>query len=316
MPSMPTFTIVTPSHNRLRFFRETITSVVTQRGGFRLQYVVADGGSGPSVIDFLKEQENLIPRITEAHGLDPVAFRWFSGPDRGMYDAITRGFALGDGEIMAWINSDDFYLPGAFQAVAEIFQTFPNIDWISGIPAICNATNTVVHIRDVFSHYNQRSIALGYHHRRNKRFGYDWIQQDCVFWRRRLWLAAGGFGPDPGRFAGDYFLWQRFARHAPLVKVQAVLSAFRKHGDQITGVPAAYEAEIPTPPRPSVGLLLHNHSLNLARVYPSLSRFPAGLKRLLRCSCRSAFGIDAAFFPATVINWCAEDGHWIRQDYP
>lgn len=308
--SLPTFSIVTPSFNRLQFFPETIASVVLQRGDFNVEYVIADGGSEPCVLDFLRRQTDFVDSLTTANALRPVELRWFSAPDDGMYDAINRGFADTRGEIMAWINTDDIYLPGAFQAVSEIFQAFPEIEWIAGIPAICNRSSTIVHLRDVFTRYNQSSIAFGFHHRCNRRFGYNWIQQDCVFWRRRLWFAAGGFGPDPWRYAGDWHLWRRFARHAPLVKVQAVLSAFREHGAQITASRHLYEGEVPPPPRPSLGLLLHNQALALSQQYPLLLRVPAIARRTMRGALRALFRLDPAFLESSYVDWAPRTGSW------
>ena len=129
-------------------------------------------------------------------------------------------------------------------------------------------------------------------------------------------MAAGGFGANATRYAGDWYLWQRFAQHQPLVKVQAILSAFRQHGEQITATPLVYEQEVPPPPRPSFGLLLHNQALALSRQYPKLAQLPNGFKCALRLGLQTTFRIDPRLFPASLVKWCAESRTWEREFYP
>ncbi|MCH7686389.1 MAG: glycosyltransferase, partial [Planctomycetes bacterium] len=114
---MPKISIVTPSFNQGRYLEETIQSVLSQDYP-NLEYMIMDGGSTDESFDILHRYES---RLTF----------WQSSPDGGQYEAINSGFARTDGEIMAWINSDDKYTPWAFSVVAEIFLTFPEIEWIT-----------------------------------------------------------------------------------------------------------------------------------------------------------------------------------------
>lgn len=114
----PTIAIVTPSYNQGQFIEETIRSVLLQ-GYPNLVYVVIDGGS----TDNTKE-------ILHKYGRH-IGF-WTSEPDKGQADAINKGFAKANGEILAWLNSDDVYQKGVLAEVAELFLQQPDTDVISG----------------------------------------------------------------------------------------------------------------------------------------------------------------------------------------
>lgn len=102
--SWPRISIVTPSFNQGRFIEETIRSVLLQ-GYPNLEYIIMDGGSTDSTADIIKKYKPWL-----AHSA--------SEPDDGQADAINKGWSMADGEILAWLNSDDVYAPKAFQMVA------------------------------------------------------------------------------------------------------------------------------------------------------------------------------------------------------
>ena len=104
--SFPRITIVTPTLNQGPFIEETIRSVVLQRYP-NLEYIIIDGGSTDGTVEIIKKYE-------------PWLSFWESVPDHGQADALNKGFARATGEICAYINSDDYYLPGAFNYVASM----------------------------------------------------------------------------------------------------------------------------------------------------------------------------------------------------
>jgi len=112
----PKISIVTPSYNQAQYLEETIRSVLLQ-GYPNLEYIIIDGGSTDCSMEIIKKYE-------------PWLTYWVSERDRGQSHAINKGFESCTGQIMAWINSDDYYLPNAFYAVAREFH---HSKWILGI---------------------------------------------------------------------------------------------------------------------------------------------------------------------------------------
>lgn len=117
-PAIPKITVVTPSFNQGQFIEQTIDSVIGQRYP-NLEYIVIDGGSTDGTVDILKKYD---------HQID----FWISEPDGGQANAINKGFAKGNGEILAWLNSDDVYENDVLQQVADFFAQTPDVDVISG----------------------------------------------------------------------------------------------------------------------------------------------------------------------------------------
>jgi len=114
----PKISIVTPSYNQGQFIEETIRSVLLQ-GYPNLEYIVMDGGSSDETVEILEKY-------------DPWIDHWVSEPDRGQSNAINKGLRCTDGRIWAYINSDNLYIPGAFDAVAQAALQNPDAEWVTG----------------------------------------------------------------------------------------------------------------------------------------------------------------------------------------
>src|SRR6185369_15417037 len=117
MSDRPRFAIVTPSFNTAKYIGDAIHSVLEQ-GYPYLDYLVMDGGSTDGTVEILRSFEGRV--------------RFISEKDGGQADAIKRGFAQTDGDVLTWLNSDDFFAPGAFEAVAEFFAAHPEVDVVYG----------------------------------------------------------------------------------------------------------------------------------------------------------------------------------------
>jgi glycosyltransferase involved in cell wall biosynthesis len=206
MPDLPKISIVTPSLNQHQFLEATIRSVLNQ-GYPNLEYVVIDGGSTDGSVEIIKKY------ASQLH-------YWASEKDNGHGHALNKGFARTSGEIMAWLNSDDMYTPWSFQVAAEIFSTFPHVNWIVGLNSWWNDKGVMTAVRRVPK--NIYDFLLG---------NYAWIQQESVFWRRSLWERAGAFINQDYQFMVDGELWTRFFLHDELYCLDCILSGYRVHDD-------------------------------------------------------------------------------------
>lgn len=209
------FSIVTPSFNQIRFLEKTIRSVLDQEG-VEVEYIIIDGGSTDGSADLI------------AHYSGRLAY-WCSERDYGQYLAINKGFRRATGEILAWINSSDIYLPWTLATVHEIFSRFPKVDWLTSMHKLC------VDEKDRFAGYqkvpgfSRNALIQGLH---GSRKCPNFIQQETCFWRRSLWEKVGAKIPETCRYAADFQLWTLFFEHVPLVGVECPLAAFRFHGNQ------------------------------------------------------------------------------------
>jgi glycosyltransferase involved in cell wall biosynthesis len=211
----PKISIVTPSFNQGKFLEETIRSVLLQ-GYPNLEYIIIDGGSTDHSVAVIRKYE-------------PWLTYWTSEKDRGHAHALNKGFARTSGDILAWINSDDLYLPGALRAVGEIFSAYPDIAWLtSGHPAECDAQTRVL-LRYASGFSSRFFFIAGY---LGHTYSTGWVQQESTFWRRRLWQWAGAAINETIALATDFELWSRFFRYASPAVVQMPLGCFRFHSGQ------------------------------------------------------------------------------------
>lgn len=210
MTKYPKISIVTVNFNGERYLEETINSVLNQKYP-NLEYIIIDGGSTDGSIDIIKKYEH------------KLAY-WVSEKDEGQYYAVQKGFEKSTGDIMAWINSDDLYVPNAFFAVAEIFNEFADVDWLMGVPREYNKNGVMM---------SRISLPWGrWSKHRYYTYDFQFIQQESSFWKRDLWETTGGKMNTAYKQAGDMELWARFFRYAKLHTTTATLAGFRNHSPQ------------------------------------------------------------------------------------
>jgi glycosyltransferase involved in cell wall biosynthesis len=195
--------IVTPSYNQARYVEQTIKSVLSQDYP-RIEYILVDGSSTDGTQNIIKKYE------------DKLAW-WVSEKDRGQTDAINKGFARASGEVLAWINSDDTYEPGAVSAAVKYLQDHPEIGMVYGD---CNFINESGKVVGKFS-----SAQTSY---RLLRRGYSHIPQQAMFFRADLWKQVGPLDPS-FYFAMDYDLWTRIAGRAEIKYLPQMWANFRLH---------------------------------------------------------------------------------------
>ncbi len=217
---LPRISIVTTSLNQAQFLEEAILSVLNQSYP-NLEYIVVDGGSTDGSVDIIRKYA------------DRLAC-WISERDSGQYDALNKGLKLTTGEIMAWLNSDDKYTPWAFSVVAEVFRTFPEIEWLtSTYPLWWDRNGQAVKSFDIGG-FNRQAFMRGANLPGRRWYSRSWIQQESTFWRRSLWERTGTYVDASLQLAGDFELWLRFWQHADLYGVATPLGGFRVHARQKT----------------------------------------------------------------------------------
>lgn len=227
---LPRISIVTASFNRIRFLKAAMDSVLDQKYP-NLEYVVVDGGSKDGSAELI------------ASYAERLAW-WASEPDGGQYDAINKGFAHTSGDIMAWLNSDDLYLPWALAVVSEIFATLPEVEWLtSAFPVRWNEHGHAIDCR-YRNGFSRSGFLRGEYLPRPGAYSSGYLQQETTFWRRSLWERCGGKLDTSYRVAADYELWMRFSGQAQLYAAHVPLGGFRLHGDQRSqGEATAYAEE-------------------------------------------------------------------------
>jgi glycosyltransferase involved in cell wall biosynthesis len=217
----PRFAIVTPSFQHASFLGRTMRSVLTQDAA--IDYVVQDGGSSDGTVALLEKAAAEFPANGDA--ARPRLAAWASERDAGQADAIARGFARihgGPDDIMAWINSDDFYLPGALRFVADYFARHPEVDVVYGHRIVVDEQSREI-ARWFLPPHDPAVMRLN-----------DFVPQETLFWRRRIWDRAGGLDTS-FQFAVDWDLLLRFqAAGARIVRLPYFLACFRAHAAQKT----------------------------------------------------------------------------------
>ena len=198
--------IVTPSLNQGQFIERTILSVLSQKGNFDLEYIIVDGGSTDTSLDTIMRYEHRL--------------KWVSEKDKGQSDAINKGFNMASGEILAWLNSDDTYVPGALAAVVKAYNERPFM-WCFG-----NCRNIDENDRET------RKLITKYKIFESKRYSYrrllskDFISQPAVFFTRNVYQKVGPLDLNC-HYSMDYDYWLRIGKKYSPVYINKFLANFR-----------------------------------------------------------------------------------------
>lgn len=218
MTDQPTISVMTPSFNQADFISQTIHSVLTQNYS-HLEYLIIDGGSTDGTLDILRSYSG---RLT-----------WLSEPDHGQAEAINKGLQRATGDILAWLNSDDLYLPGALQCIADFFTRQPDVDMVYGdYHLIDSRGKLLLRKKEIPFDYN---ILL---------YGLDYISQPTTFFRRRV-VERVGYLDESLHYGLDWEYWLRIARAGGQVAhIPRYLAAARWHPQAKTIIaPAQMYAE-------------------------------------------------------------------------
>ena len=163
--NLPKISVITPSYNQGIYIEETIQSVLNQNYP-NLEYIIIDGGSNDSTVEVIKKYESKIDF-------------WVSEKDKGQADAINRGFAKATGDILCWLNSDDYFFPETLKYVASQLNIEKKEILFGEVDHIFEPDKAVKHsnVKNKFDNYN---LEL-----------YDFIIQPGSFWTKKVWESTG-----------------------------------------------------------------------------------------------------------------------------
>ncbi|RPI75327.1 MAG: glycosyltransferase [Desulfobacteraceae bacterium] len=202
----PKISIITPSLNQAAFLEQTIRSVLLQ-GYPDIEYIIIDGGSTDQSLPIIKKYEKWLAY-------------WISEPDQGQSQAVNKGIQRAHGDILAWLNSDDYYLPGTLHVIAEQFLLHPQAGaWAGGGRQIDAETGKVL--------WERLPPLLGFEDILN--WDRYYLPQPSCFLNRKL-LGPRLFLNEQYHMQMDFDLWLRVSRDHVMLPIPKILSVNHRHG--------------------------------------------------------------------------------------
>jgi glycosyltransferase involved in cell wall biosynthesis len=210
--------VVTPTLNGERFFERTLGSIWSQQSDrIQIDHVIVDGGSVDGTLDIAAKYPSRVLR---------------SEDDQGMYDAVNKGMAMVEGDIVGYINADDEIAPGAMEVISEAFMAHPDAGWVCGKVEYIGAEDELLGLMQPVR-LSLRSY-LG--------IGWSPIPQQTVWARRWFYDDVGPFDVDY-KNCGDYDWYARALKLQQPLILRQVLGRFRLHPGQISLDPAKMQRE-------------------------------------------------------------------------
>ena len=202
MNKKPLVSIITPSFNQAEFLEKTITSVITQDYP-NIEYIVVDGASTDGSIEIIRRYASKINY-------------WVSEPDRGQAEAINKGFIKATGDIVAWINSDDYYLPGTISSVVNAFEKYIDYGLVFGDLLSVDREGVIFNV----IRYGDWGL--------DELMRFNIIGQPSVFMKHEVLKEAGYLEKD-FHYMLDHNLWLKIANISKIKYIPEIWSAARYH---------------------------------------------------------------------------------------
>lgn len=203
--SWPKISIVTPSYNQGAYLEKTIRSILLQ-GYPNLEYIIIDGGSTDQSVDIIRKYE-------------PWIDFWVSEKDRGQSHAINKGLSKTSGELLGWLNSDDWFTEGALFKSGLAYLEDPTVGAVYGQGHITDESGEII--------YTPKLASVTKHNLFGWCFGNDFMQPSCLF-TRKAWIECGEID-ESLNFVLDVEFWIRIAEKFPFKKIPDVLSVSLSH---------------------------------------------------------------------------------------
>ncbi len=206
----PKISIVIPSFNKVKFIGKTIESIINQNYP-RFEIIIMDGGS----------TDGTLKVISNYAGKYPQVIRYISKKDKGQWDAINKGFRISKGKILAYINADDEYLPGAFAEIERLYRTNTDSLWFVGRGRVIDEQGA--RIAKLSTFYKNILLFLNF---RVLLLMTNYLMQPSVFITKKAWKK---FGPFVGynNFVLEYDFWLKASKYKMPVVTGKYLSSFR-----------------------------------------------------------------------------------------
>ena len=215
---------MTPSYNQAKYIEQTIRSVLEQDYP-RIEYLIVDGLSTDNSVEVIKkyaktlESDSLLSEQKQASAFQGRSIDWWvSEKDSGQGDAINKGLARAKGDIIAWLNSDDTYLPGTLTAVVKVFEENPDVVMVYGDMLAVDENGRTINT------LKYKQLAL------QDLLCFQIIGQPSVFFRRDVLEHTNGLDTT-FHFLLDHHLWIRIAQHGKILHVPQIWSAARYHAE-------------------------------------------------------------------------------------
>jgi len=206
----PTLSVVTPSYNQSEFIEACIQSIRRQ-GYDDVEHIVVDGGSTDGTVEILERYE------------DEYDLRWVSEPDNGQSNAVNKGIRMADGDWIGWQNSDDFYLPGAFETFEAARRDNPRADLIYGDVIVVDDEG-----EELRRLYQPRPSKFTH------RYWSLFARNQATFFSRHVVDTVGYLNEDLEIAMDEEFLWRVLQAGVIVESVQTALGAFRIQSDAKT----------------------------------------------------------------------------------
>ena len=228
------FSIVTPNYNYGRFLKKALESVLAQAdapGAPEIEHIVMDGGSTDDSVQILKDWAAFAAAQPAAKA-GRYSFAYVSEPDKGQTDAINKGLRRATGDVVAWLNADEWYDPGALSKMADAFERRPKADLIYGEVRFVDETGKKIRVKR--DHRFSGFVLLWYG---------CYISSAATFWRRCV-LDAGDYLDASYKVCMDFEYWVRLWRHGYRFSfLPATIASFTWHDGNVSEVFAARRRE-------------------------------------------------------------------------